>query len=153
MMEPGSKRGIAELENDREELQKSSIRRGRMGNLVSKTLRKRGCQVNLVDHNEDRGMELPGFGEWSDSSWPSGSPKEGGTRCAFFLSETKLNKSKVEKLRYTLEMPLLVYKVCARKSGGLAMLLKRGINLDLRGLGRMHIDVTITEEDGYKWRL
>lgn len=59
----------------------------------------------------------------------------------------------MEKLRYTLEMPLLVYKVCARKSGGLAMLLKSGINLDLRWLGRMHIDVTITEEDGYKWRL
>ena len=33
------------------------------------------------------------------------------------------------------------------------MLWKREVNLSLRWLGRMHIDVTIEEVDGYKWRL
>lgn len=69
-----------------------------------------------------------------------------------FLSETKLNKNKVEKLRYTLNMPHMVFKVCEGKSGGLALLWKREINLSLRWLGRMHIDATFTEEDGFKWR-
>lgn len=50
-------------------------------------------------------------------------------------------------------MPHLVFKACDGKTGGLAMLWKREINLSLRWLGRMHIDATITEEDGYKWRL
>ena len=70
-----------------------------------------------------------------------------------FLSETRMNKNKVERLCQTLGMPHLVYKVCAGKSGGLAMLRKREVNLSLRWLGRMHIDVTIEEVDGYKWRL
>jgi hypothetical protein len=33
------------------------------------------------------------------------------------------------------------------------MFWKRGINLSLRWMGRIHTDVDITENDGFKWRL
>jgi exonuclease III len=69
-----------------------------------------------------------------------------------FLCETKLGKKGIEKLRYTLRMPHVAFKECEGKSGGLAMFWKREINLSLRGMDRMHIDVDITEEDGFKWR-
>jgi hypothetical protein len=68
-----------------------------------------------------------------------------------FLSETKLDKKGIEKLKYKLGMPHVVFKECEGRSGGLAMFWKRGINLSLRCLGRMHIDVEITENDGFKW--
>ncbi|XP_020177948.1 uncharacterized protein [Aegilops tauschii subsp. strangulata] len=70
-----------------------------------------------------------------------------------FLFETRMNKNKVEKLRYILNMPNLVFKAYEGKSEGLALLWKRDVNLALRWMGRMHIDATITEADGFKWRL
>src|SRR6266542_3134999 len=65
-----------------------------------------------------------------------------------FLLETKLAKKGIEKLSYTLRMPHVVFQECDGKSGGLAMFWKHGINLRLRWMGRMHIDVDITENDG-----
>jgi exonuclease III len=69
-----------------------------------------------------------------------------------FLSETKLDKKGINKLSHILGMPHVVLKECVGRSGGLALFWKREINLSLRWLGRMHIDVTITESDGFKWR-
>jgi hypothetical protein len=42
---------------------------------------------------------------------------------------------------------------CKGRSGGLAMFWKREINVELGWMGRMHIDVDVIEEDGFKWRL
>ena len=52
-----------------------------------------------------------------------------------------------------LGMPHMIVKKCDGRSGGLAMFWKRGVDLSLRWMGRMHIDVTIKEPDGFKWRL
>jgi exonuclease III len=49
-----------------------------------------------------------------------------------FLSETKLDKRGIEKLKYTLGMPNVVFKECVGKSGGLALFWKKEINLSLR---------------------
>src|SRR5438132_14376731 len=68
-----------------------------------------------------------------------------------FLFDTKLARKGVEKLRYTLRMPHVVFKECDGQSGGLALFWKQGINLRLRWMGRMHIDVDITEGDDFKW--
>jgi hypothetical protein len=54
----------------------------------------------------------------------------------------------IEKLKYTLGVPNVVFKECVRRSGGLAIFWKRRINLRLRWLGRMPIDVEITEDGG-----
>jgi exonuclease III len=69
-----------------------------------------------------------------------------------FLSETKFDKKGIEKLRYALRMPSVVFVESVGKSGGLALFWKHGINLSLRSMGRMHIDVDIIESDGFKWR-
>ena len=70
-----------------------------------------------------------------------------------FLSETKLKKKRMEKFRNMLGMQGMIAKDCDGKSGGLAMFWKRGVDVGLRWMGRMHIDVNITETDGFKWRL
>jgi hypothetical protein len=69
------------------------------------------------------------------------------------LSETKLDKKRMEKFRWMLGMPHMVVKDCQGKSGGLALLWKRGTDVELRWKGRMHIDAIVTESDGFKWRL
>src|SRR6266540_1975639 len=74
-------------------------------------------------------------------------------RDILFLSETKLDKKGIERLKYKIGMPHVVFKESDGKSGGLAMFWKREVNLRLRWLGRMHIDVDIVEDDGFKWRL
>jgi exonuclease III/phage terminase Nu1 subunit (DNA packaging protein) len=70
-----------------------------------------------------------------------------------FLSETKLKGKKMEKFRNMLGLQHMLVKDCVGKSGGLALFWRRGINVELRWMGRMHIDVNVTEEDGFKWRL
>jgi hypothetical protein len=70
-----------------------------------------------------------------------------------FLSETKLDEKRMEKFRWMLGMPHMIVQKCEGQSGGLAMLWKRGIDVELRWKGRMHIDVNITETDGFKWGL
>ena len=47
----------------------------------------------------------------------------------------------------------MIVQRCEGKSGGLAMLWKRDVEVELRWKGRMHIDVNVTEKDGFKWRL
>ena len=47
---------------------------------------------------------------------------------------------------------MLVTK-CEGRSGGLAMFWRRGVDVSLRWKGRMHIDVNVVAEDGFKWRL
>jgi hypothetical protein len=47
------------------------------------------------------------------------------------LSESKLDKKGIEKLKYKLSFPNVVFKACEGRSGGLAMFWKREINLSL----------------------
>jgi exonuclease III len=70
-----------------------------------------------------------------------------------FLSETKLDEKGMEKFRWMLGMPHMIVQKCEGRSGGLVLLWKQGINVSLRWKGRMHIDVEVVEQDGFKWRL
>lgn len=47
----------------------------------------------------------------------------------------------------------MVARDCDGKSGGVALFWRRGIDLSLRWDGKIHIDTTVTDEDGSKWRL
>lgn len=69
-----------------------------------------------------------------------------------FLSETKMDGKRMEKLKWMLGMSNMVLKDCYGKSGGLAMLWKKEINLELHNYSRYHIDVVVIERDGFKWR-
>lgn len=66
-----------------------------------------------------------------------------------FLSETKLDGRKMEKFKWILGMSNMVLKDCDGKSGGLAMLWKKEINLELHNYSRYHIDAIVTEKDGF----
>lgn len=71
-----------------------------------------------------------------------------------FLSETKINKSKVEKVRYKLGMEQSFVVDSLGKSGGLAMLWKSEVNAQLHTYSHNHISLTITPEfGGHPWRL
>ena len=71
-----------------------------------------------------------------------------------FLSETKLDRKGMERLKMTLNMPNMVCKECEGRSGGLAILWKNEVNLVVRPvMSHYHIDVEITGDDGFVWRL
>ncbi|KAJ1296995.1 hypothetical protein BS78_01G344600 [Paspalum vaginatum] len=58
-----------------------------------------------------------------------------------FLSETKMEWERIERFRWTLQMPNVVVKDCVGCSGGLVL------------ISKYHIDVVVKEEDGREWRL
>jgi exonuclease III len=70
-----------------------------------------------------------------------------------FLCETKLDEPRMQKFQLLLGLPNMLVRKCDGRSGGLAMFWRREINVSLRWMGRMHIDVDVEEEDGFKWRL
>jgi hypothetical protein len=71
-----------------------------------------------------------------------------------FLSETKLDKEGMKRIQVLLNMPNMEVKSCDGRSGGLALLWKKDINLVVNpGMSRYHIDAVITGEDGFTWRL
>jgi exonuclease III len=69
-----------------------------------------------------------------------------------FLSETKMDENRMKWIKSVLGMSNMVVRECDGRSGGLALLWKRHINVELHNFSRYHIDVKITEQDGYKWR-
>lgn len=69
-----------------------------------------------------------------------------------FLSETKLDERRTQWLKYLLGMSNMVVKDCKGKSGGLALLWKRHVHVELRNYSRYHIDVKIVEQDGFTRR-
>jgi exonuclease III len=70
-----------------------------------------------------------------------------------FLSETKLDQKRLECFRWKLGMPNMIVKNCEGQSGGLAVFWKREIQLRVVGfISRYHIDMQITESDGFVWR-
>ena len=49
-------------------------------------------------------------------------------------------------------MSNMVIRDCDGKSGGLAVMWKKGINIELHNYSRYHIDVEVVESDGFRWR-
>ena len=69
-----------------------------------------------------------------------------------FLCETKMKEGRINWLRWKLGMPNMVVKDCEGLSGGLALFWKNSVNLKAGLKLKYHIDVEITEEDGFIWR-
>jgi exonuclease III len=69
-----------------------------------------------------------------------------------FLSETKMEKRRIERFRWLLNMPNMMVKDSKRCSGGLALFWRRGVDVIVRSLSKYHIDAII-QEDGADWRL
>ena len=70
-----------------------------------------------------------------------------------FLSETKMDKGKIEWLRWRMGLTNLVVKDCEGRSGGLAIFCRSGINFQLRAASRLYIDGDVVEKDGFVWCL
>lgn len=69
-----------------------------------------------------------------------------------FLSETKLDKARMEWWRWKMGLTGMVVKDCEGQSGGLALFWKSFLKVSAGLKSRYHIDATITEEDGFEWR-
>lgn len=69
-----------------------------------------------------------------------------------FLSETKMDKRRMEKIKWLLGMKNMVVRDCEGKSGGLALLWKKEVVLILHNYSKYHIDVEVVEQDGFRWR-
>ena len=70
-----------------------------------------------------------------------------------FLSETKMDKRRIEGLRWHLGLTNVVVKDCEGKSGGLAIFWRTGVNFHLRIASRLYIDGDVVEKDGSVWGL
>jgi exonuclease III len=64
-----------------------------------------------------------------------------------FLSETKMDRNKIEGLRWRLGLTNMVVKDCSGKSGGLAIFWRKGVNFQLRTVARLYIDGDVVEGD------
>ena len=69
-----------------------------------------------------------------------------------FLSETKLDEKRLQWFKWKLGLSNMVAKDCEGQSGGLALFWRSDINLTAGLKSRYHIDATITQPDGFKWR-
>jgi exonuclease III len=70
-----------------------------------------------------------------------------------FLSETKMDWRRIERFRWSLQMPNVVVKDCMGYSGGLALFWKRDVDITIKSISKYHIDALVKEEDGWVWRL
>jgi exonuclease III len=70
-----------------------------------------------------------------------------------FLSGTKMDRRRIERFRWNLQMPNFVVKHCMGYSGGLALLWKRDVDVTIKSISKYHIDALVKEEDGCVWRL
>jgi len=69
-----------------------------------------------------------------------------------FLSKTKMDRRRIEGLRWKLGLTNLVVKDCDGKSGGLVIFWRKDIVLQLRGVSRYFINADVAEVDGFVWR-
>jgi exonuclease III len=69
-----------------------------------------------------------------------------------FLSKTKMDEKRMNLLKYRLGMANMVVKECEGRSGGLALMWKKHVDVELHNFSRNHIDVIIVEQDGFRWR-
>jgi hypothetical protein len=61
-----------------------------------------------------------------------------------FLSETKLDKQRMQKFRWLLDMPNMAVYNCNGRSGGLALLWKRDVDISVSDVNRLYIDANIS---------
>jgi exonuclease III len=69
-----------------------------------------------------------------------------------FLSETKMDRKRMERFRWMLNIPNLMVKDCKGLSGGLALFWSKEINLAVKSFSRYHIDAVVKDDDGREWR-
>lgn len=69
-----------------------------------------------------------------------------------FLSETKMNRNRIECSRWKLGLPNMLVKDCDGRSGGLAVFWKKDINFQLNTMSRLFIDADVTDDSGFVWR-
>jgi hypothetical protein len=69
-----------------------------------------------------------------------------------FLSETKMDRKRLERFRWTLNMPNLMVKDCKGSSGGLALFWSKEVDLTIKSFSRYHIDAVVKEDCGREWR-
>ncbi|XP_075675171.1 uncharacterized protein LOC142644440 [Castanea sativa] len=92
-----------------------------------------------------------------------GNPRTVNVVCGFvqrwdpkivFLSETKLKRAGVERIKRKVQIFDGMIVPSDGKSGGLAMLWKKDVKLEIMGYSKNHIDAIITESSsGFKWRI
>ena len=71
-----------------------------------------------------------------------------------FLMETKIKKKAMEKVMEKIKFVNGLVVPSEGRSGGLAMLWKREVQLEIMGYSRNHIDAIVTEQvSGYRWRI
>ena len=70
-----------------------------------------------------------------------------------FLSETKVRKKRMERIKERVGFAHGLFVPCQDRSGGLALLWTREIDLEIKSFGSHHIDAVITEKNSnFKWR-
>ena len=70
-----------------------------------------------------------------------------------FLMETKLDAEKLEGIRVKTGFQNAFTVSCHGRNGGLALLWREGVHLEINFFSRHHIDSHICMEDGIVWRL
>ena len=71
-----------------------------------------------------------------------------------FLSETKIKKKAMEKVMEKINFVNGLIMPQKGRGGGLALLWKREVDLEIIGYSRNFIDAIITEQDlGFRWRI
>ena len=71
-----------------------------------------------------------------------------------FLSETKIKKRAMEKIMEKINFVNGLIVPGKGRGGGLALLWKREVDLEIMGYSRNHIDAIVTEQvSGFRWRI
>ena len=70
-----------------------------------------------------------------------------------FLLETKLKKSSMEKRKKNVGFINGLIVPSVGRSGGLALLWRKDITVDIQSYSDRHIDAIVTEGSGFKWRI
>ena len=70
-----------------------------------------------------------------------------------FLSETKLRKWSMERKKMSIGFANGLVIPSHGRSGGLALLWRKEVNVDVQSFSDRHIDAIVTEDRGFKWRI
>ncbi|XP_050252314.1 uncharacterized protein LOC126698852 [Quercus robur] len=70
-----------------------------------------------------------------------------------FLSETKLRMRSMERKKRSIGFTNGLVIPSHGRSGGLALLWRKEINVDVQSFSDRHIDAIVTEDKGFKWRM
>lgn len=68
-----------------------------------------------------------------------------------FLSKTKLKKRSMEKKKESVGFTNGLVVPSSGRSGGLALMWRKEITVDIQSYSGSHIDAVVTENSGFKW--